>query len=137
MRRKKNRKKTNLPNRIKMRGKKISDLIPSDELRRKRARCASGPPAATPSPAPFEVRGPAGLADRVGEAIGKLARYLKRLAVAVALTALVLVVHRSQSFHAVATVFLNTAGHSELVRSISTALPLSIVTALVTVWTAK
>ena len=109
-----------------MRGKKISDLIPSDELLRKRARCV-------PQPAPV----PAGLADRVGDAIGKLARYLKRLAVAVALTALVLVVHRSESFHAVATVFLNTAGHSELVRSISTALPLSIVTALVTVWTAK
>lgn len=110
-----------------MRGKKISDLIPSDELLRKRARCV-------PQPAPVV---PAGLADRVGDAIGKLARYLKRLAVAVALTALVLVVHRSESFHAVATVFLNTAGHSELVRSISTALPLSIVTALVTVWTAK
>lgn len=115
-----------------MRGKKISDLIPSDELRRKRARCAPEP--ATEAAA---YAGPAGLADRVGDAIGKLARYLRRLAVAVALTALVLVVHRSQSFHAVATVFLNTAGHSELVRSISTALPLSIVTALVTVWTAK
>jgi hypothetical protein len=110
-----------------MRGKKISDLIPSEELRRKRARCAPEPAAAASAPA-------AGLADRVGDALGKLTRYLKRLVVAVALTALVLVVHRSQSFHAVATVFLNTAGHSELVRSISTALPLSIVTALVTMW---
>ena len=119
-----------------MRGKKISDLIPSDELRRKRARCAATDATATTATTTTATTS-AGLADRVGDAIGKLARYLKRLAVAVALTALVLVVHRSQSFHAAATVFLNTAGHSELVRSISTALPLSIVTALVTVWTAK
>ena len=111
-----------------MRGKKISELLSSEELRRKRTRRAPEPT----TPPVHEA-----LADRVGGALGKLARYLRRLAVAVALTALMFVVHRSQSFHAAATVFLNTAGHSELVRSISTALPLSIVTALVTVWTAK
>jgi hypothetical protein len=111
-----------------MRGKKISELLSSEELRRKRTRRAHAEPTTPPV---HEA-----LADRVGGALGKLARYLRRLAVAVALTALMFVVHRSQSFHAAATVFLNTAGHSELVRSLSTALPLSVVTALVTMWTA-
>jgi hypothetical protein len=111
-----------------MRGKKIADLFTKEELRKKQRRdpTCDGDKETDPS-----------IAVKFSKVTARLMRLLRRFSIVALLMACVLVLHRNQQFHASATVFFNTAGHTELVRSISTALPLSIATAVVAVWIAN
>jgi hypothetical protein len=114
-----------------MRGKKIADLFTKEELRKKQRR---GP--TDDDNACGNTEDPS-IAMKFSKATARLMRLVRRFAIVALLMAFVLVLHRNQQFHASATVFFNTAGHTELVRSISTALPLSIATAVVAVWIAN
>jgi hypothetical protein len=111
-----------------MRGKRIAELLSAEELSRKQPRKGEARQQQ-------QQQQPDALTHRLRCLTTKALRFARRVGFLVVLLVAALVVHRNQQFHASATVFLNTAGHSETVRSVPTALPLSVAAALVAAWT--
>ena len=125
-----------------MRGKPLAELIPEDELALKRARGAGAAPAqararrvervAEPDAAPAARA--KGFLEHVAALKDRAWRFARRALVCVVLVAALLALHADKTVNAALANLLGTSHLGAVPKSVSTALPLAVMAAIVVTW---
>ena len=131
-----------------MRGKKLSEVLTADEIRKKTAEHEpygiAPPPEHThpiPQPIPQVQIQPlqphqqvSGFVAKISSLRSRIAKYVKRAAILAVFIAFVLVVHSLDPVRVRVASLLGTTSGSPLVQSTSTAIPFAVVVAVVVAW---
>jgi hypothetical protein len=114
------------------RGKPLNEVLSEAELRAKRGAGAGVPPAAAYLPPPQQPD----VLSKLWQVKGQALSLLRRVLLFTLVVAAALVAHSQEGLRVRIAALVGTGGSAGLVRAASTALPVSVVAAVVLAWCA-